>query len=85
MGFDSIWHWLLLLVIVLVVFGTGKLAKMGPDLGNALRGFKKAMHDDDDDKKDRDGERLHADPDAPESKRAPGSTTQSQRDSSDAK
>lgn len=84
MGFDSIWHWLLLLVIVLVIFGTGKLAKMGPDLGNAVRGFKKAMHDDEE-KKDRDGERLQADPDAPETKRPAGSTTQSQRDSSDVK
>lgn len=83
MGFDSIWHWLLLLVIVLVVFGTGKLAKMGPDLGNAVRGFKKAMHGDDDEtKKGKDGERLHADA---EPASASQSSTQSQRDSSDAK
>jgi sec-independent protein translocase protein TatA len=83
MGFDSIWHWLLLLVIVLVIFGTGKLAKMGPDLGNAVRGFKKAMHDNDADaeaKKKADGERLQADPPP-----ATSNTTQSQRDSSDVK
>ena len=43
MGLDSFWHWIILLVVVLVIFGTGKLAKMGPDLGNAVRGFKKAM------------------------------------------
>ena len=85
MGFDSIWHWGLLLVIVLVIFGTGKLAKMGPDLGNAVRGFKKAMHEDEDEKKDRDGERLQADPDAPQPRRKAKSTTQSRRDSSDAK
>lgn len=84
MGFDSIWHWLLLLVIVLVVFGTGKLSKMGPDLGNAVRGFKKAMQGDEEDakgeSKGKDGERLQADPPP-----ASDTTTQSQRDSSDAK
>jgi len=81
MGFDSIWHWLVLLVIVLVVFGTGKLSKMGPDLGNAVRGFKKALHGDDDEKKNdaKSGdEQLKADPPA-------GASTQSQRDSSEAK
>lgn len=64
MGFDSIWHWLLLLVIVLVIFGTGKLTKIGPDLGNAVRGFKKALHGDDEaDKPKADGgEKLQADP-----------------------
>jgi sec-independent protein translocase protein TatA len=80
MGFDSIWHWLVLLVIVLVVFGTGKLSKMGPDLGNAVRGFKKALHGDDDEKKSdaKSGEQLKADPPA-------DASTQSQRDSSEAK
>jgi sec-independent protein translocase protein TatA len=85
MGFDSIWHWLLLLVIVLVIFGTGKLTKIGPDLGNAMRGFKKAFHGDDEDEKSKQaegGEKLQADPpaaaaphqerrDSAESKRAP--------------
>ncbi|HWG66406.1 MAG TPA: twin-arginine translocase TatA/TatE family subunit [Rhodanobacteraceae bacterium] len=83
MGFDSIWHWLLLLVIVLVIFGTGKLTKIGPDLGNAMRGFKKAFHGEDDEKKAAaSSEKLQADPpaaaaahqeqrDSAESKRAP--------------
>lgn len=65
MGFDSIWHWLLLLVIVLVIFGTGKLTKIGPDLGNAVRGFKKALGGDDetDKQKPAEGEeKLQADP-----------------------
>lgn len=66
MGFDSIWHWLLLLVIVLVIFGTGKLTKIGPDLGNAVRGFKKALHGDEDDKSKpgAGAEKLEADPPA---------------------
>jgi sec-independent protein translocase protein TatA len=46
-GLDSFWHWIILLVVVLLIFGTGKLAKMGPDLGNAVRGFKKALHGED--------------------------------------
>jgi sec-independent protein translocase protein TatA len=46
-GFDSFWHWIILLVVVLLIFGTGKLARMGPDLGNAVRGFKKALHGED--------------------------------------
>ncbi|TAL71450.1 MAG: twin-arginine translocase TatA/TatE family subunit [Rhodanobacter sp.] len=39
----SIWHLLLLLVVVALVFGTGKLSKIGPDLGAAIRGFKESM------------------------------------------
>lgn len=81
MGLDSVWHWVLLLVIVLVIFGTGKLAKMGPDLGNAVRGFKKAMHDPEEEaKKKAEEERLRADPPI-----ASSHTTQSQHDSSDVK
>ena len=48
MGFDSIWHWLIVLVIVLVIFGTGKLKNIGSDIGGAVRNFKKAMNEDDD-------------------------------------
>lgn len=43
MGAWSIWHWLVVLVIVLVVFGTKKLRNMGADLGGAVRGFKDGM------------------------------------------
>lgn len=42
-GLDSIWHWVLVLVIVLVFFGTGKLRNAGSDLGAAIRDFKKGM------------------------------------------
>ncbi|MEI7036734.1 twin-arginine translocase TatA/TatE family subunit [Fulvimonas yonginensis] len=64
MGLDSFWHWLILLVVVLVIFGTGKLSKIGPDLGNAVRGFKKAMQGDDeeDEAKRKAPEQLRADP-----------------------
>ena len=43
MGTLSIWHWLIVLVIVLAVFGTKKLRNMGSDLGGAVKGFKDSM------------------------------------------
>lgn len=43
MGTLSIWHWLIVLVIVLLVFGTKKLRNIGADLGGAVRGFKEGM------------------------------------------
>jgi sec-independent protein translocase protein TatA len=48
MGFGgiSIWQLLIVLVIVLLLFGTKRLRNLGGDLGNAIKGFKKAMNDD---------------------------------------
>lgn len=46
MGSFSIWHWLIVLVIVLAIFGTKKLRNMGGDLGGAVKGFKDAMHEE---------------------------------------
>lgn len=43
MGSFSVWHWLIVLVIVMMVFGTKKLRNMGQDLGGAFRGFKDGM------------------------------------------
>ncbi|MDA0191338.1 MAG: Sec-independent protein translocase subunit TatA [Proteobacteria bacterium] len=45
MGSFSIWHWLIVLVIVLLVFGTKKLRNIGSDLGGAVKGFKDGMKD----------------------------------------
>lgn len=45
MGTWSIWHWIIVLVIVLLVFGTKKLKNIGTDLGGAVRGFKEGMKD----------------------------------------
>lgn len=45
MGSFSIWHWLIVLVIVVLVFGTKKLKNMGQDLGGAVKGFKDGMKD----------------------------------------
>ena len=45
MGSFSIWHWLIVLLIVVMVFGTKKLKNLGSDLGGAVKGFKDGMKD----------------------------------------
>ena len=47
MGSLSIWHWLIVLVVVMLVFGTKKLRNVGSDLGGAVKGFKEGMRSDD--------------------------------------
>jgi sec-independent protein translocase protein TatA len=44
MGSFSVWHWLIVLLIVMLVFGTKKISNMGSDLGKAVKGFKDGMH-----------------------------------------
>jgi len=46
MGSFSIWHWLVVLAIVVVIFGTKKLRNVGSDLGAAIRNFKQAMDEE---------------------------------------
>ena len=48
MGGFSLWHWLIVLVIVVLVFGTKRLKNVGQDLGEAIKGFKKGVQDADD-------------------------------------
>ena len=50
MGSLSIWHWLIVLVIVMLIFGTKKLRNIGADLGGAVRGFKDGMREGSTDK-----------------------------------
>jgi sec-independent protein translocase protein TatA len=45
MGSFSVWHWLIVLLIVVLVFGTKKLKSLGGDLGGAVKGFKDGMKD----------------------------------------
>lgn len=45
MGSLSIWHWLIVLLIVALVFGTKKLRNIGSDLGGAVKGFKEGMRE----------------------------------------
>jgi sec-independent protein translocase protein TatA len=46
MGSFSIWHWLVVLLIVVLIFGTKKLRNMGSDVGGAVKSFKDAMKDE---------------------------------------
>jgi sec-independent protein translocase protein TatA len=43
MGSFSIWHWLIVLLVVVMIFGTKKLRNLGTDLGSAVKGFKEGM------------------------------------------
>ena len=84
-GLDSVWHWLILLVIVLVLFGTKKIRNLGPDLGEAIRGFKKGLGGDDEAKKkdEEDARRKEAEQLRAEPKPAEQASKQSQHDSSE--
>jgi sec-independent protein translocase protein TatA len=48
MGSISIWHWLIVLLVVVLIFGTKKLRNIGTDLGGAVKGFKDGMKSEDD-------------------------------------
>lgn len=48
MGSFSIWHWLIVLLVVVLIFGTKKLRNIGGDLGGAVKGFKEGMKSDND-------------------------------------
>ena len=52
MGSFSLIHWIIVLAIVLLIFGTRKLPGIGKDLGDAMRGFKKGLHGEDEAKPD---------------------------------
>lgn len=43
MGSFSIWHWLIVLLVIILIFGTGKLRNLGKDLGGGIKGFKEGM------------------------------------------
>ncbi|MBM4195724.1 MAG: Sec-independent protein translocase subunit TatA [Gammaproteobacteria bacterium] len=51
MGSLSIWHWLIVLLIAVLIFGTKRLGSIGTDLGSAVKGFRKAMNDDEEEPK----------------------------------
>ena len=48
MGIGSWWHWVLVLVVVVLIFGTKKLRNLGADLGSAVKGFKDGMKSEED-------------------------------------
>jgi sec-independent protein translocase protein TatA len=58
MGTFSLWHWVVVLVIVLLIFGTKKLKNLGSDLGGAIKGFKQAMGEGESGKDAKDKEQI---------------------------
>ena len=74
MGGLSLWHWLVVLLVVVVVFGTRRLRNVGQDLGEAVKGFRKGMRDGDapDDAPDRQARVEDADATRPEADRDRG-------------
>ena len=58
LGGISIWQLLIVLVIVVLLFGTKRLGSIGTDLGSAIRGFRKSMQPDVDAEETKDNERL---------------------------
>jgi sec-independent protein translocase protein TatA len=60
MGEFSIWHWLLVLAIFLLLFGTTKLASVGKGLGEGIRNFKAAMKEPEEEKKEKKEEEKKA-------------------------
>ncbi|GGG49736.1 hypothetical protein GCM10011403_03580 [Pseudohongiella nitratireducens] len=64
-GGISIWQLLIIALIIVLLFGTKKLRSLGTDLGGALKGFKSAMKDDEEDAKKKGDQQLEADSEKP--------------------
>ena len=78
MGSMSIWHWLIVLGVVILVFGTKKLSSLGSDVGGAIKNFKKAMNEGEAEGKEAAKQiRQSVDADFPESKAKQKSTAES--------
>ena len=60
MGSFSVWHWLIVLVIVMLVFGTKKIGNMGSDLGKAVKGFKDGVKGDEERAAEAEAARVQA-------------------------
>jgi sec-independent protein translocase protein TatA len=56
MGGLSIWHWLIVLLVVILIFGTKKLRNIGSDLGGAVKNFKEGVRDDEPKQAQKDGQ-----------------------------
>lgn len=61
MGALSIWHWLIVLLVVVLIFGTKKLRNIGSDLGGAVKGFKDGMKNEEDARKPEDTKTIEGD------------------------
>ncbi|MGM0631703.1 MAG: Sec-independent protein translocase subunit TatA [Pseudomonadota bacterium] len=81
MGGISIWQLLIIALIIVLLFGTKKLRSLGSDLGGALKGFKSAIKEDDEDEaKKKDSDRLAEDADAGEPAQDASDTVHARKD-----
>lgn len=83
LGGISIWQLLIILVIVLLLFGTKRLRNLGGDLGGAIKGFKKAMTDED--KKGEDMKKVEDDNDSENTNEAASGTNKTTSEKVNAK
>lgn len=60
MGSMSIWHWVIVLVVVMLIFGTKKISNMGSDLGKAVKGFKDGVKGDEERAAEAEAARVQA-------------------------
>ena len=79
MGSFSVWHWLIVLVIVMLIFGTKKIRNIGADLGGAVRGFKDGMREGGD--KAADGDAMRENSPRPSGRRGRAAGLQGKRPS----
>jgi sec-independent protein translocase protein TatA len=68
MGSLSIWHWLIVLLIAVLIFGTKRLGSIGTDLGGAVKGFRKAMSEADEEEEPKQLKQQQADAEFAESR-----------------
>ena len=58
MGFGSVWHWLLVILVLVLLFGAGKISGLMGDLAKGIKSFKKGMQEDETPEPSRDGPRT---------------------------
>lgn len=75
MGSMSIWHWLVVAVIVLLLFGRGKITELMGDVASGIKAFKKGMSEDDEAKKAEEAEKARLEAAAKQAEAAAASTT----------
>jgi sec-independent protein translocase protein TatA len=81
MGSFSIWHWLVVLVIVVLVFGTKRLKNIGTDVGGAVKGFREAMRNGEEEQR-AEAEKARLQRDASQGYASAGSTPNKDHQSS---
>ncbi|WP_163533643.1 twin-arginine translocase TatA/TatE family subunit [Helicobacter suis] len=77
-GFTSVWHWLIVLVVILLLFGAKRIPELAKGLGSGIKNFKKAVKDDEEEKKEgkEEVQTLHTTNPNPQTPNSPQSSTQ---------